>query len=84
MCAEQMVINTYVPKNFVGIDGKDYTQFGGLKDIVDRDSFDAAKALEYKEQAVAELKPLLEAAGYSFPSSRLTVSSDTMPSGLDT
>ena len=65
--AEQMVINTYVPKNFVGIDGKDYTQYGGLKDIVDRDSFDSAKALEYKEQAVAELTPLLEAAGYSFP-----------------
>ncbi|MEA5039488.1 MAG: ABC transporter substrate-binding protein [Clostridiaceae bacterium] len=65
--AKDMVINTYVPKNFVSYNGKDYTSYGDLGAITETDNFDSQAALQYKEAAIAELTPLLQTAGYSFP-----------------
>ncbi len=55
--------NTITPANFAMADGKDYTQYPGLKEITQRDSFQEAAALEYKAKAVEELT----AAGAVFP-----------------
>lgn len=55
--------NTITPKTFCSADGKDYTEYSDLAAIVDTDSFNAEKALEYKEKAVAELT----AQGAKFP-----------------
>lgn len=52
----ELIENTITPKTFVSLDGKDYTEIGALAAIVNRDSFDATKALEYKALAVEELK----------------------------
>jgi oligopeptide transport system substrate-binding protein len=53
---EKRILNTITPKNFVDLDGVDYTQLGSLADISDRDSFNSDLALEYKEKAMEELK----------------------------
>lgn len=53
---EKRIHNTITPKNFVSIKGRDYTSFGPLAEIVDKDTFDEEKALEYKEKALKELK----------------------------
>lgn len=53
---ESMIHNTITPKNFIDYRGKDYTNFGGLEDIVDKDSFNKDLALKYKENAISELK----------------------------
>ncbi len=57
--------NTVVPVGWCSVDGVDYTEIGALKEITDRpdNSFDEAKALEYKAKAVEELT----AAGATFP-----------------
>ncbi|MDM5331988.1 peptide ABC transporter substrate-binding protein [Ureibacillus composti] len=47
--------NTITPKNFVDVDGVDYTQLEPLKDISNNDSFNKDLALEYKEKALAAL-----------------------------
>lgn len=60
---QTLLQNTITPKTFVTLDGKDYTQFGELATIVNRDSFDAAKAVEYRDKAKEELT----AAGAKFP-----------------
>ena len=62
---ESILFNTVTPPEFVSINGVDYTQMGALAEITARgtDTFDEAKALEYKEAAVAELT----AAGATFP-----------------
>lgn len=53
---EKRILNTITPKNFVDLDGVDYTQLGSLSDISNRDSFNPDLALKYKEKAMGELK----------------------------
>lgn len=52
---EKRILNTITPKNFVDLDGVDYTQLGSLAEISNRDSFNPDLALEYKEKAMEEL-----------------------------
>ncbi|MDR1400492.1 MAG: ABC transporter substrate-binding protein [Treponema sp.] len=60
---ESLVNNSITPAAFSVGAGKDYTQYPALKPISDRDSFIPAKALEYKAQAIPELRT----AGATFP-----------------
>lgn len=60
---QELLLNTITPKTFVSYEGKDYTQFGDLAALTERDSFDTTKAIAYKEKAVEELT----AAGATFP-----------------
>lgn len=60
---ESLLNNTITPANFATAAGVDYTQYDALKGYTDGDSFDAAKAVEYRDAARAEL----EAAGATFP-----------------
>ena len=60
---ESLLNNTVTPANFAVGDGKDFTQYDALKAYTDGDSFDAAKAVEYRDAAKAELT----AAGATFP-----------------
>jgi len=53
---ENRISNTITPKNFVDLDGTDYTQLGKLANFTNNDSFNPQLALEYKEKALAELK----------------------------
>ncbi len=53
---EKRIHNTVTPKNFINVGGKDYTSFGSLADIVEKDSFDKEKAIEYKRSAMKELE----------------------------
>lgn len=60
----EFIINTITPYTFaVNDDNKDYTDLDAFKEIKGNDSFNEAKALEYKEKAVAELS----AKGCTFP-----------------
>lgn len=52
---ETLLSNTITPKNFVDVDGVDYTQLDALAKFSNNDSFDAKLAVEYKEKAMAEL-----------------------------
>lgn len=47
--------NTVTPKNFVDLNGTDYTQLGSLAKFAKTDSFDAAKAKDFKTKAMSEL-----------------------------
>ena len=62
---ESIMFNTVTPPDYVNVDGIDYTQLDALKGFTELYSatFDEAKALEYKAQAVAELTE----AGATFP-----------------
>lgn len=53
---DKRILNTITPKNFVDIDGVDYTQLGSLKNISNTDSFNKELALEFKAKAMEELK----------------------------
>ncbi|MDD4834256.1 MAG: peptide ABC transporter substrate-binding protein [Lutispora sp.] len=53
---EKRILNTITPKNFVDLDGIDYTQLGKLANFTNTDSFNSKLALEFKEKALAELK----------------------------
>lgn len=53
---ERRIHNTITPKNFVDLNGKDYTQLGELGKISGKDTFDSKKALEYKDKALKELE----------------------------
>lgn len=61
--ASDLLNNSITPKNFVKSNTRDYTLYGDLAAYTEGDSFDEAKALEYKEKAIAELT----AAGATFP-----------------
>lgn len=52
---EKQLLNTITSKNFVDVDGVDYTQLEPLKEISNTDQHDEAKALEYKEKAMEAL-----------------------------
>ena len=60
---ETILNNTITPANFAIGAGKDYTQYDALLPYTEGDSFDAAKAVEYRDAAKAELT----AAGATFP-----------------
>lgn len=60
---ESLLNNTVTPANFAAAASKDYTQYDALKDITNGDSFDAAKAVEYRDKAKEEL----EKEGCTFP-----------------
>ncbi len=53
---EKKLSTTITPKNFVDLDGLDYTQIGNLKEFADTESFDEELALEYKQKAMEELE----------------------------
>lgn len=57
------ISNTITPVSFAVNEGKDYTTYGILPQYVDGDNYDEAKALDYKQKAMAELT----AAGAHFP-----------------
>jgi oligopeptide transport system substrate-binding protein len=52
----RQLLNTLTRRGLVDVAGVDYTQLGGLKAYSDRESFDAARALDYKARALAALK----------------------------
>ena len=52
---ERRMQNTITPRGFVNAGGKDFVDMGDLAAITKRDSFDKAKALQYKAQAMKEL-----------------------------
>jgi oligopeptide transport system substrate-binding protein len=60
---ETRLNNTITPSSFASFEGKDYTSFGELTNLVGSDSFDETKALEFKNKAKDELT----AAGATFP-----------------
>lgn len=53
---KDLLSNTITPKNFVDIDGLDYTQLAPLADIANQDSLNKDQALAYKEKAMAGLE----------------------------
>ena len=59
---ESELSNTITPLSFASA-SKDYANYAGLAKYTDGDTFDSAKALEYKDKAMAELS----AAGATFP-----------------
>ena len=52
---DKRILNTITPRNFVDLDGLDYTQLGGLGEITNRDSFNKEIAIEFKDMAMNEL-----------------------------
>ena len=52
---ESTLLNTFTRRELVQADGVDYTMMGGLAAYTEGESFDEAKALEYKEKAMEEL-----------------------------
>lgn len=60
---EEYLMNTITPPNFVAVDGKDYTMTGELEAVTEQNWFQPETALQYKEQAMAELS----AQGVTFP-----------------
>ncbi len=53
---EKRISNTITPKNFVDLDGVDYTQLGSLAKFANTDSFNESLAKEYRDKAMEELK----------------------------
>ncbi|WIV11746.1 peptide ABC transporter substrate-binding protein [Proteiniborus sp. MB09-C3] len=53
---EKRISNTITPKNFVDLDGVDYTQLGDLAKFANTDSFNEIKAKEFRDKAIEELK----------------------------
>ena len=60
---ETILFDTITPPAFVSLHGEDYTDMGALGEVTAAAQFDEAKALEYKELAIAELTE----AGATFP-----------------
>ena len=53
---EDLLSNTITPKNFVDVEGVDYTQLDSLAAITSNDSFNKDLALQFKEKAMAALE----------------------------
>ena len=60
---EANLLRTITPEGIISLDGKDYTEMGGLAAVSATDPFNAEEALACKEQAMTELT----AAGATFP-----------------
>lgn len=56
LAPERRLSNTITPKNFVSVGGKDYITFGDMAKIATTDTFDKAKAVEFKDKAKKELE----------------------------
>ncbi|MGE5654933.1 MAG: peptide ABC transporter substrate-binding protein [Bacillota bacterium] len=56
LAPERRLSNTITPKNFVAVKGQDYITFGDLAKIATTDTFDKAKAVEYRDKAKKELQ----------------------------
>lgn len=56
---DKRLLNTITPKNFVDVNGIDYTQLGSLAEITNNDSFDKDLSIEYKKKAMTELRDLV-------------------------
>lgn len=54
--AKEKLSNTITPRNFVDLEGVDYTELGDLNEFTTTESFDEALAVEYKEKAMEELE----------------------------
>lgn len=48
---KDMLSNTITPKNFVDVEGTDYTQLGALAEFTNNDSFNKELALQYRDDA---------------------------------
>lgn len=53
---ESRLLNTITPRNFVDLDGLDYTEIGKLANFTNTESFNEKLALEYRDKAIEELK----------------------------
>lgn len=53
---EDLLSNTITPRNFVDVEGVDYTQLEPLAAITSNDSFNKDLALQFKEKAMAALE----------------------------
>ncbi len=53
---KQQLSNTITPRNFVDLDGLDYTELDALEKYTATESFDEALAIEYKDKAMEELE----------------------------
>ena len=53
---QDLLSNTITPKNFVDVEGVDYTQLEPLAAITSNDSFNKDLALQFKEKAMAALE----------------------------
>ncbi len=53
---ENVLLGTIIPRNFVSVNGIDYTQLGPLKKFSSTSSYNEKLALEYKDKAMRELK----------------------------
>lgn len=53
---ENVLLGTIIPKNFVSVNGVDYTQLEPLKEFSNTKSYNEKLALEYKTKAMNELK----------------------------
>ncbi len=56
LAPERRLSNTITPKNFVSVGGKDYVTFGDMAKIATTDTFDKAKAVEFRDKAKKELE----------------------------
>ncbi|MEO4055025.1 peptide ABC transporter substrate-binding protein [Solibacillus sp. CAU 1738] len=52
---QDMLSNTITPKNFVDVEGVDYTQLAPLANITNNDSFNKDLAVQHKDKAMAAL-----------------------------
>lgn len=52
---EQKLGNTITPRNFVDLEGVDYTELGNLAKFSSTESFNEELALEYRDKAIEEL-----------------------------
>ncbi len=57
---KDQMLNTITVKNFVNVNGVDYTELEPLKEITETDQFQPDAALEYKEKAMEELSGSVE------------------------
>ena len=53
---EERLSNTITPRNFVAVNGVDYSEINGLKAFTEGNSFSKDTALEFKQKALSELK----------------------------
>jgi len=53
---DNVLLGTIIPRNFVSVNGVDYTELDGLKKFSSTNSFDEKLALDYKAKAMEELE----------------------------
>ena len=53
---DNVLLGTIIPKNFVSVNGVDYTELDGLKKFSSTNSYNDKLAIEYRDKAIEELK----------------------------